>query len=97
MKLDMDLLSIRFFQMRESPPVSTEGVNPYLLEHVVWPCIREEKVCYGDIDYSAFEDDDLQRLSNYCDDLYRAGAKLGQLAAALAKINPEACKRRMFC
>lgn len=97
MKLDLKLLSIRFFQAPEGPPVSTEGVNPYLLEHVVWPLIREEKVCYGDLDYSAFEDDDLQRLSNYCDELYRAGAKLDQLSAALFNIEPEACKQRIFC
>lgn len=97
MKLDLELLSMLFFQAQEGPPVSTEGVNPYLLENVLKPFLRRETLRYGDLDYDAFEDDDLHRFSEYCRELYDAGSKLDQLSATMSKTQPEPCKQRMFC
>ncbi len=97
MKLDLKLLSIRFFQAQEGPPVPTEGVSPYLLEHVLKPYIRNETVRYGDLDYDAFEDDELQRFSEYCGELYNAAYKLDQFSDTMSKTRPEPCKRRVFC
>ena len=97
MKLDLKLLSTRFFQAPDGPPASTEGVNPYLLEHILKPYMREETVLYGDIDFDAFEDDDLRRLENYCEELHDAAAKLDQFVGAVAKTHPESRKQRAFC
>ncbi len=97
MKLDLKLLSMRFFQAAESRSVSKEGVNEYLLENVLKPYMREENVRYGDIDFDAFEADDLRRLSNYCDELQGAAHKLEQFAGTVAKICPEARRLRSFC
>ena len=37
MKLDLKLLSMRFSQAKDEQPVSTEGVNSYLLEKILLP------------------------------------------------------------
>lgn len=97
MKLDLKLLSARFFQAEDGPPVPTEGVNPYLLEHVLHPYMREEPVRYGEIDYDAFEDDELRCFSNYCEELYSAAYKLNQFSKTVASACPEARRQRAFC
>jgi len=97
MKMDLKLLKTRFFQAAEGPPVSTDGVNPYLLEHILKPHLRGKPVRYGDIDYDAFENDDLYRFSEYCEELNAAGSRLDQFTGTLAAIEPEACKKRTFC
>ncbi len=97
MKLDLKLLSAHFLQARESPAVSNEGVSEYLLEHFLKPYVREEKPVYGDLDYDAFDDDDLRVLWRYCEALEEAGNKLNRLSVALSEAAPEACRRRAFC
>ena len=55
MKLDLKLLAIRFSQAKDEPPAPTEGVNPYLLEKILLPCMNGESILLRDIDYSAFD------------------------------------------
>lgn len=97
MKMDLKLLSQHFSQAPEGPSVSAEGVNPYLLEHVLEPYLRGEKVRYGDIDYEAFEDIELRAFSEYCENLYDAAYKLEQFTGTLANTRPEARRLQTFC
>lgn len=97
MKLDLKLLSIRFSQMKNEPPVSIDGVNPYLLEKILLPCMNGEKVHLGDIDYTAFDVEDIEALAEYHDALGRAEYKLKQLVETVDNLPPEASKARMFC
>ena len=97
MKLDLKLLSMRFSQMGDEPPGPTSGVNPYLLEKILLPCMNNEKVCLRDIDYDAFDMEDVDLLERYYNDLSRAGGKLQQLTETVQNIRPEARKARMFC
>lgn len=97
MKLDLKLLSTYFLQTRESPAVSTERVSEYLLEHFLKPYVREEKLVYGDLDFDAFDDDDLRVLWRYCEAMEETGNKLSCISVALSRAVPEACRRRTFC
>lgn len=97
MKLDLTLLSMRFSQAKEEPSVPTDGVNPYLLEKILLPCMNGESVLLRDIDYEAFEVEDIDSLEDYYDELSRAGSQLGQLAETVRKCPPEARKVRLFC
>ena len=91
MKLDLKLLSMRLSQAKETPPVPTDGVNPYLLEKILLPCMNDGKVFLRDIDYEAFEIEDVDRLEN------RAGRQLEQLAETVRNCPPESLKARLFC
>lgn len=97
MKLDLKLLSIRFSQVKDEPPVPTDGVNKYLLEKVLLPSMSDSGVYLRDIDFDAFDMDDVNVLEQYYDDLYKAGGKLKQLIETVRKVPPEARKARVFC
>lgn len=97
MKLDLKLLSMRFSQAKDEPPVPTDGVNKYLLEKVLLPSMSDSGVYLRDIDFDAFKMDDVSVLEQYYDDLYKAGGKLKQLIGTVRKVPPEARKARVFC
>ncbi len=97
MKLDLKLLSMRFSQMKNEPPVSTGGVNPYLLEKILLPCMNGGTVYLRDIDYHAFDMEDIDLLEKYYNDLSRAGGRLQQLTDTVRNVLPEARKGRIFC
>ena len=86
--------------LRELPqeaPVSADGVNQYLMEHVIEALINGRRVCYGDLDYSRFDDIDLRRASGYCEDLRKMEWQLGELCLRIK--NADACpsRRRAYC
>ena len=97
MKLDLKLLSRRFSQMKNEPPVPTEGINSYLLEKILLPCMNNGTIYLRDIDYDAFDIEDIDFLERYYDDLSRAGGKLHQFIDTVQNLPPEAQKARMFC
>ena len=97
LKLDLNLLQMRFSQAEQTETVSTENVNPYLLEHIIRPLLRGETIRYGDVDYDRFEDEDLRSASGYCDEIGHTEYKLSQLQNDIAGLNPCACKLRTFC
>ena len=97
MKLDLTLLSMRLSQAKDELPVPTDDVNSYLLEKILLPCMNSESVLLRDIDYEAFEVEDVDELEKYYDKLSRAGNQLGQLMETVRKCPPEARKIRLFC
>ena len=97
MNLDLKLLSMRFSQAKDEPPVPTDGVNNYLLGKILRPCMNGSTVYLQDIDYEAFDLEDIDRLENYYDNFSRVNSKLRQLIQTVAKLPPEAQKLRSFC
>lgn len=97
MKLDLKLLSMRFSQTKDEPPAPTDGVNPYLLEKILLPCMNGESILLRDIDYSAFDVEDIEPLAEYHDELARARYKLEQLTKTVQNLPPAAKKSRAFC
>ncbi len=97
MKLDLKLLSMRFSQTEDEPPVPTEGVNTYLLEQILLPGLNGGAICLRDIDYEAFDLEDIEPLEEYYSALFKAVGKLGLFTETVRKLPPEARKARMFC
>ena len=97
MKLDLNLLSIRFSQAKDEQAVSTDGVKKYLLEEILLPCMNDKAVYLRDVDFEAFDAEDVNELEEYYGELYKAGRKLRQLTETVGKLSPEAQKARMFC
>ena len=97
MTLDLKLLSMRFSQMKDEPPVPTDGVNQYLLEKILLPCMNNDTVYLRDIDYEAFDEEDIDLLERYYSDLSKASGKLHQFMDTVRRLPPEAQKTRTFC
>lgn len=97
MKIDLKLLSMRISQAKDEPAVPTGGVNPYLLSKILLPSMNGGTVYLRDIDYDAFDTEDIEPLEKYYSDLSRESGKLRQFTETVQKLPPEARKARMFC
>lgn len=97
MKLNLKLLATRFSQTKDGPPVSEDGVNRYLLEQVLRPNLKGGLLRLGDIDFDAFDADDVPALEDYYDRLYKASQDLSQFAQTLNRVPPAPKAARAFC
>lgn len=97
MKLDLKLLSMRFSQARNEPPAPTEGVNAYLLEKILLPCMNGGKILLQDIEFDSFEVKDIDELEEYYNELSKAGVKLRQFMETVRNLPSVTCKTRSFC
>ena len=97
MRLDLELLSIRFSQKKEEPPVPQDGLNAYLLENILTPALDSKDIYLKDIDFTAFDVDDIDELEDYYNQLYSRGQGLDQFIQTVAQILPSASSVRSFC
>lgn len=97
MELDLNLLFQNLAQAPDGPAVSSEGVSPYLLEHVLAPALNGQSVLTSDIDFDAFEVEDIEMLSDYYSDLGEMDRHVHRFASALSKVFPVAGTARAFC
>lgn len=97
MKLNLKLLATRFFQAKDEPLVPEDGVNRYLLESVLRPNLDGDTLCLGDIDYDAFDEEDVSALEDYYNNLARTARILGQFAHTVDRVPPAPQTTRMFC
>ncbi len=97
MKLDLKLLSVSLSQLEDEPPVPIDGVDPYLLEKVLRPCMDGADIRLRDMDFDAFDAEDIDVLEGYYNALSREAGKLRQFTGTVQKLPPEAHKARRFC
>ena len=97
MKLNLERLSARFFQAKDQPCVPEDGVNRYLLENVLRPNLEGKLLRLGDIDFDAFDADDVSALEDYYEKLSKASQNLSQFAQTVARGPPAPKEARAFC
>jgi len=97
MELNVKRLAERFSAATAEDTVPKGDTNPYLISAVIEPMRAGKAVRYGEIDFSAFELDDLRRAAGYCEDFDRTSSKLEQLVANISASEPLACTTRSFC
>ena len=97
MELDLKLLFQHLAQVPDEPAVSSEGVSPYLLEHVLTPALNGRTVPISGIDFDAFEENDIETLADYYDRLVSAERKMTGFVSGLSKTVPAAGAVRAFC
>ena len=79
------------------PPVPQDGINTYLLEKVLMPALDSKDIYLKDIDFTAFDVDDIDKLEDYYDQLYSTGRGLDQFIQTVAQTLPSASSVRSFC
>lgn len=97
MKMDLKNLCGRLASADEEESVSSKDCNPYLLEKVLRPLMRDETVLLKDIDFSQFDAEDIHTLNGYYQSLEMQGQRLMGLVGTVAAIEPAARKVRQFC
>ncbi len=96
MKLDLKKFCLLLSQAKEQPEAD-ENVNRYLLDHVLTPALNGTGVLIGDIDFSRFDEEDIEFLAGYYDCLDDAKRDASRLEEQLSRILPMAGKVRAFC
>ena len=97
MKFDVAMLSKKLSSVKEQPTVPTHEVNAYLLEKLVLPLRRGETLRYGQIDFSAFDIDDIRTAAGYSEECDRVSWKLESFAEAVIWADAMPCQTRAFC
>lgn len=77
--------------------VDSSAVNSYLMDNILRPILSEKDVSYGDIDFSKFEADDLQEISDYCSRREQVKQMLQSYINTLVKAKASACTNKSFC
>lgn len=96
MKLDLKKFCSLLSQTKEQPRID-ENVNRYLLDHVLTPALNGVAVLIGDIDFSQFDEEDIEILAGHYDSLDDAKRDAARLEAQITSIPPIARKVRAFC
>lgn len=97
MRLDLNRLSMHFYQKNEEPPLPQEGLNRYLLEKILVPALHRTDIYLQDIDFNAFDVDDVEALENYYGQLFDTAQGLEQFIQTVALTPPVAGSARAFC
>lgn len=97
MKLDLNLLATRLIEEKEGSVLPQNSCNEYLMANVFLPLLQGEIVPLGSIDYDAFDEEDIGRLAEYNDLVYRLARTLEQVTEKMADTKPIARPVRQFC
>ena len=97
MLVNLDTLRKTLSETPAEETVDSSGVNTYLLNEVLRPILAGKELCYGDIDYSKFDADDVRYISDYCDEYERVSDKLCGFLRGIVKAEASACRNRAFC
>lgn len=97
MKINRKALCREFQHAPAEETVSTEGVNSYLLEEVLRPALCGNPPKLKDIDYDAFDEEDIGELCFYYEKMWHASKKLRQFLTAVTSIAPVPSRDRHFC
>ena len=97
MNIDVTRLVQNLSSAKAEDTVSTKEIHPYLLNDVVRPLLNGVPLCYGNVDFSRFDIDDLRTAARYCENLYEMSNRLEGVLKNIAKVSALACKSRAFC
>ena len=97
MKLDLELLFTNLSRTEEDTGVSRDGVNDYLIDKILSPCMNGETIRLCDIDFNAFDAEDVDTLAEFHDKLERQAEAAARLAESIGAIRPVPTGFRSFC
>jgi len=97
MKVELRQLAALLSRLEDEPVIPRDGVNSYLLDKVLAPSMNGDALCLGEIDFDAFDLEDVSVLADYYDDLQQQSYVLSQWARAMVEVLPAASSSRAFC
>ena len=97
MIVDLCALRRKLAEALEEDVIDSSEVNPYLLNEVLRPMLGGKDLCYGDIDFTRFNADDLQIVADYCDVREAVISKMDNVVGKMANAAPHACNKRVYC
>lgn len=97
MKMDRKALCHKLKAAKEAETVPKANVNAYLLEKVLSPTLMGKAPRLNEINYDQFEEEDIEELADYCEQLEITSGKLSRFVGAVAFFDAIPCRTRQFC
>ena len=97
MKLDLELLFTNLSRTEEYTGIPRDGVNDYLIDEILLPCMNGERILLKDIDFSAFDAEDVEELERFYDRMTALVHQLEKVVMAMRIVDPVAASSRRFC
>lgn len=97
MKINSKALCEAFQYAAAEETVPAESVSGYLLEQVLRPTLRGNPPRLRDIDYDAFDEEDIDELIPFYEEMQIVSEELQKFLTAVASVAPVPCHSRHFC
>ena len=97
MKLDLKQLAVHLSRLEQEDRIPRDRVNSYLLDKILIPCMNGECIQLQDINFDAFELEEVEDLFTVYSGLERGVHAAQCLRRAAGELAPEAIHTRTFC
>ena len=97
MKIDLSILAKELTLLQHTPAPEPKNVPPYVLTHILEPLSAGKPVRFADLNFEAFDENDLNSL---CDALFETedrADRLKHLWSIFYRSEPKAAAQRKFC
>ena len=96
-EINLKLLVSALNEAKEETTFPACNVSEYVMEHIYKPLLRGERVAFSDLDFSAFDDDDLQALEHWLEEQDHRHSRLANLNLVFCEAVPVSAAARAFC
>ena len=97
MKIDLSKLLKGLEALPHMPVPEPENISPYVLTHILEPLKTDNYVCFADLDFGAFTEEDLDNLRDMLSASESRQYRLNRLCSAFCHSEPKAASQRKFC
>lgn len=97
MILDLNAFRTGLLEAEKQKPVDDIYLSDYLRNHLLIPYMNGEDISLDELDYGAFELDDLELLDHYADELARKSRGMQHIPENLVKCPASVRAVRQFC
>ena len=97
MKIDLSKLFKGLEALPHMPVPEPENVPPYVLTHILDPLKNDDCICFADLDFEAFTEEDIENLYRALAETEDKEQRLNHLCSTFCNSEPKAAAQRTFC
>ena len=97
MKIDLSKLLKGLETLPHTPTSEPENVPPYVLTNILAPLKNYDCICFADLDFEAFAEEDIDSLYGALSDAEDREHRLNRLRSIFDHSKPKAAAQRKFC
>ncbi len=97
MKIDLSMLVKELTALPHTPSPKPKNVPPYVLTHILGPLSAGKSVSFANLNFEAFDEDDLDSLYDMLAEIEDRTDRLEHLRSIFCCAKPNAAVQRKFC
>ena len=97
MTIDLSNLLKGLEALPHMPVPEPENISPYVLTHILAPLKNDDCICFADLDFEAFTEEDIDSLYGALSEAEDREHRLNRLRSIFDHSKPKAASQRKFC